>query len=353
MSGSSGRNGSGKSTLLKCISGILQPTSGQIRVRGHLAALLELGAGFQSELSGRDNIFLNAALLGLSQKEMEKRFDDIVAFAELEHFIDNQVKFYSSGMYVRLGFAVAVNVEPDVLVIDEVLAVGDENFQRKCLERIKRFQDEGRTILFVTHAADMVRQICDRAVVLAGGRMLHVGAPGEAIRNFREHLLEVGANADLPADNDEPYGGPPIPTQRRVVITSVEVEHPGIGSRPYLEPRESLTVHVAFEALEPTPDVVFAIAVHDIEGGLVHQTDTMILGLHYDAPSGSGRMDFLFESVPLMDGTFHISVGITNRGSVVYDWREQAASFEIMNPGRSVGAVELGVHAQIRTAALS
>ena len=284
-----GRNGSGKSTLLKCISGILQPTSGEIRVRGHLAALLELGAGFQAELSGRDNIFLNAALLGLSQKEMEKRFDEIVAFAELEHFIDNQVKFYSSGMYVRLGFAVAVNVEPDVLVIDEVLAVGDENFQRKCLDRIKSFQDEGRTILFVTHAADMVRQICDRAVVLAGGTMLHVGAPGEAIRRFREHLLEVGTTLDLPAVPD-PTGQVPAVAQRRVFITSVDSEHPGTGSRPYLEPREPLTVHVAFEALEPTPDVVFSIAVHDSEGNLIHQTDTEILNVHCDAAAGSGRM---------------------------------------------------------------
>src|SRR6202034_3852387 len=153
-----GRNGCGKSTLLKCIAGILKPTSGEIRVRGSLAAMLELGAGFQPDLSGRDNIFLNGSLLGLPHSEIEKRFDDIVAFAELEEFIDNQVKFYSSGMYVRLGFAVAINVEPDVLVIDEVLAVGDENFQRKCLDRIKSFQEEGRTILFVTHAADMVRR---------------------------------------------------------------------------------------------------------------------------------------------------------------------------------------------------
>ncbi|MDE3087408.1 MAG: ABC transporter ATP-binding protein, partial [Acidobacteriota bacterium] len=130
-----GRNGSGKSTLLKCVSGILQPTDGKVVVRGQLAALLELGAGMQPDLSGRENIFLNASLLGLSTKEVERRFDDIVAFAELEQFIDNQVKFYSSGMYVRLGFAVAVNVDPDVLVIDEVLAVGDENFQRKCLAR--------------------------------------------------------------------------------------------------------------------------------------------------------------------------------------------------------------------------
>jgi ABC-2 type transport system ATP-binding protein len=347
-----GRNGSGKSTLLKCISGILQPTSGEIRVRGHLAALLELGAGFQSELSGRDNVFLNAALLGLSQKEMERRFDDIVAFAELEHFIDNQVKFYSSGMYVRLGFAVAVNVDPDVLVIDEVLAVGDENFQRKCLDRIKSFQEEGRTILFVTHAADMVRQICDRAVVLAGGTMLHVGPPGEAIRRFREHLLEVGSTADVPALPDSGQV-PAVAAQRRVFITSVDSEHPGTGSRPYLEPREPLTVHVAFEALEPTPDVVFSIAVHDAEGNLIHQTDTEILNVHCDAAAGSGRMDFFFESVPLMDGTFLVSVGVTSRRGVVYDWREQATSFEVMNPGRSVGAVELGVRAEIRSAAFS
>ena len=152
-----GRNGSGKSTLLKCVAGILQPTSGQIVVRGHLAAMLELGAGFQPELSGRDNIFLNASLLGLPRREIERRFDEIVAFAELEEFIDNQVRFYSSGMYIRLGFAVAVNVEPDVLLIDEVLAVGDERFQQKCLDRVHEFQtrgadDRGRVALRGCHA---------------------------------------------------------------------------------------------------------------------------------------------------------------------------------------------------------
>src|ERR1700728_4883439 len=274
-----GRNGSGKSTLLKCVCGVLQPTDGQVVVRGKLAGLLELGAGFQPDLTGRQNIYLNGSLLGLTKSDIDKVFDEIVAFAELDQFIDNQVKFYSSGMYVRLGFAVAVNVDPDVLVIDEVLAVGDENFQRKCLDRIKSCQEEGRTILFVTHAADMVRQICDRAVVLAGGTMLHVGPPGEAIRRFREHLLEVGSTADVPALPDSGQV-PAVAAQRRVFITSVDSEHPGTGSRPYLEPREPLTVHVAFEALEPTPDVVFSIAVHDSEGNLVHQTDTMILGVH-------------------------------------------------------------------------
>ncbi len=153
-----GRNGSGKSTLLKCMAGILQPTSGQILLRGHLAAMLELGAGFQPEMSGRDNIFLNASLLGLSRKQIEASFDEIVAFAELEPFIDNQVRFYSSGMYVRLGFAVAVNVHPDILLVDEVLAVGDERFQQKCMERIQQFKEEGRTIVVVSHAADVMRQ---------------------------------------------------------------------------------------------------------------------------------------------------------------------------------------------------
>jgi ABC-2 type transport system ATP-binding protein len=347
-----GRNGSGKSTLLKCVSGILQPTSGEVRVRGQLAALLELGAGFQTELSGRDNIFLNAALLGLSQKEMERRFDDIVAFAELEQFIDNQVKFYSSGMYVRLGFAVAVNVEPDVLVVDEVLAVGDEAFQQKCLDRIKTFQRDGRTILFVTHAADMVRQICDRAVVLAGGTILSVGTPGEAIRRFREHLLESGATMDIPAIPD-PTGQVPVVTAvRRIMISSVDAEHPGSGSRPYLESTEPLVVRVAFEAMEATPDVVFSIALYDGEGNLVFRTDTEILETPFDAKVGSGRIEFLFDSIPLMDGTFYVNVGVQSKGGVVYDWREQATSFEVMNPGRSTGSVALPVHAEIHSAAL-
>ncbi len=161
-----GRNGSGKSTLLKCVCGVLQPTSGEVVVRGKLAGLLELGAGFQQDLTGRENVYLNGSMLGMSKKEVDKVFDAIVDFSELEEFIDGPVKFYSSGMYVRLGFAVAVNVDPDILVVDEVLAVGDERFQRKCIDRVKLFQKEGRTIMLVTHSPDQVRFICDRAVVL-------------------------------------------------------------------------------------------------------------------------------------------------------------------------------------------
>ena len=187
-----GHNGSGKSTLLKCVAGILQPNEGEIVTRGRLAALLELGAGFHPELTGRENIFMNASILGLSKRDITGVFDEIVAFAELEKFIDMQVRHYSSGMYIRLGFAVAVNVDPDILLVDEVLSVGDEAFQRKCVERVKKFQHEGRTILFVTHAADLVRRICDRGIVLDHGEMVADAPPGEAVRTFRETLQRLG-----------------------------------------------------------------------------------------------------------------------------------------------------------------
>ena len=188
-----GPNGSGKSTLLKVLSGILAPTTGTVTVRGRIASLLELGAGFNGELTGRENVYLNAAILGLTRRETQRYFDDIVAFAELEPFIDNQVKHYSSGQYVRLGFAVAVHVSPDILLVDEVLAVGDESFQRKCLDKIGEFQERGCTILFVTHALDLIPRICSRGVVLDHGRVLHDGDPVEATERLRS-LLGTGAD---------------------------------------------------------------------------------------------------------------------------------------------------------------
>src|SRR5919106_6448232 len=180
-----GHNGSGKTTLLKCIAGILRPTSGTIRQRGRLAALLELGAGFHPELTGRENVYLNASFLGLSRRDTDLVYDAIVAFSELEGFMDSQVKFYSSGMLVRLGFSVAVHVDPAILLVDEVLAVGDEAFQRRCLERVEQFQREGRTIVFVTHVPDLVVRVCDRAVLLDHGRIASAGDSREVVRDFR------------------------------------------------------------------------------------------------------------------------------------------------------------------------
>jgi ABC-2 type transport system ATP-binding protein len=180
-----GANGSGKSTLLKAIGGIIQPTSGFVERRGRLAALLELGAGFHPDLTGRENVFLNASILGLSRKQVEQYFDSIVDFSEIGEFIDTQVKFYSSGMYVRLAFAIAVHVDPDILLVDEVLAVGDEPFQAKCMAKIREFQKEGRTIVLVSHSAPQIEDLCDRVVVLSHGDVLFDGPAEAGIRALR------------------------------------------------------------------------------------------------------------------------------------------------------------------------
>src|ERR1700712_4605718 len=184
-----GHNGSGKSTLLKCMAGILQPNSGSVHVAKRMSALLELGAGFHPELSGRDNVFVNAAILGMGRREIAARFDDIVEFSGLENFIDSPVKTYSSGMYVRLAFAVAINVDPQLLIIDEILAVGDVTFQQKCMEKFVDFRNEGRTIVLVTHAMNSVKDMCDRAIWLTHGKITGEGDPAELVEEVDELLL--------------------------------------------------------------------------------------------------------------------------------------------------------------------
>ena len=180
-----GRNGSGKSTLLKLLAGVMAPDSGQVRVRGRLAGLLEVGAGFHPDLTGRENVFLNAAILGLSRAEVEERFDDIAAFADIGRFLDTQVRFYSSGMFLRLAFAVAVHTEPDVFLVDEILAVGDEAFRAKCLDRIERLAGEGRTLVVVSHDLPLVERLCSRGVLLDRGRLVADGPVRTAVERLR------------------------------------------------------------------------------------------------------------------------------------------------------------------------
>ena len=335
-----GRNGCGKSTLLKCVAGILKPTSGEIRVRGSLAAMLELGAGFQPDLSGRDNIFLNGSLLGLSHADIEKRFDAIVAFAELEDFIDNQVKFYSSGMYVRLGFAVAVNVEPDVLLVDEVLAVGDAAFQRKCLDHVKRFQKEGRTIVVVSHGTDTIRQNCSKAMVMNHGKVITIDEPGEAIRAYLADLLGVGT-----LDNSESGG-----IEGNVfAIGAVQAEHGGSGSRSHLYPGESLTITADLDSLAAVDNAIATIAIHDDRNELVFASDPDDPGCQMEIPLGGGMVRFYFPEVPLLDGTYSVSIGIRSRTqTAIFDWKDQVTQFEVANPGRATGRVRLPLDVSFR-----
>jgi ABC-2 type transport system ATP-binding protein len=352
-----GHNGSGKSTLLKCIAGIYQPTEGAVVTRGRIAALLELGAGFHPELTGRENVYMNGAILGLSKRDIDARFDDIVGFAELEPFIDNQVKHYSSGMYVRLGFSVAVTVEPDILLVDEVLAVGDENFQRKCLDRVRQFQREGRTIIVVTHGPDLIRQIGDWAAVLDHGRLVATAPPGEAIREFRDYLLlgrpiwaHVGeGGGDDPSTPEEPEHRDP---STKLGITGVRIEHANQHRRPYLLPGESLDIHVAYDATVPIDDVVFALDIIDIEGKHLVGVNTDGLGTELGVLHGEGEVVFSIASVPLLDGSYPLSFGVhSHSGGVIYAQRYQRDSFEVMNPGQKHGLVDIPVSARVEAPA--
>ena len=236
-----GPNGSGKTTLLKLIAGILRPTRGTVSTRGRIASLLALGAGFHNELTGRENVYLNAALMGLARRETDRLFDQIVAFAELEDFIDNQVKFFSSGMYVRLGFAVAAHVDPAILLVDEVLAVGDLAFQRKCMDKVEEFQREGRTIVLVTHAPDQVVRICDRAVILRQGEVVNEGDPHDVVRDFRM----------LMAREDVAYGWDQ--GSKEIEIVSAEIFGGQGETRAVFYPGDDLVIQLDLKAASADP----------------------------------------------------------------------------------------------------
>ncbi len=330
-----GHNGSGKSTLLKCVGGILSPTTGEIRVRGRIASLLELGAGFHPDLTGRENVYLNASILGMARRDIETRFDDIVAFAELESFIDKQVKHYSSGMYVRLGFAVAINVEPDVLLVDEVLSVGDEAFQQKCLERVRGFQRDGRTIIFVSHAADLVRRICDRVMVLDHGETVTVGDPMESILVFREKLLGEHLGVGHVLEHGHRI-------TRAIRIEEVEVRWEGSDHRRTLRPGEAVTVSVRYECDNPSDDVAFALQVRDTADTVVYGCNSDVLGQPVDRVDGGGWITFRLPSLSLVDGTYLVDVGIHSHDVVTeYDFVPEAARLTVVGGTGVVGVADL------------
>ncbi|HSP38780.1 MAG TPA: ABC transporter ATP-binding protein [Frankiaceae bacterium] len=291
-----GANGSGKSTLLKVLAGILRPTLGEVHVIGRIASLLELGAGFNGELSGRDNVYLNASLLGLSRRETTALFDSVVEFAELQHKIDDPVKHYSSGQYIRLGFAIAVHVDPDVLLVDEVLAVGDEAFQKKCLDKITEFRNAGKTILFVSHSLELVEDLCDRVVVMESGRKIFDGAPANGTLVLRNRM---GGGTATGGDDDT------------VQLTAVQFSSdPGGTARVQFDPGEQLSISVDIDVREGATDRLYLHAVvlgpHDVpvwqmetEGGIA-------------SPVGTVTVDFVVPRVPTLLGVFAVRVHVSD-----------------------------------------
>lgn len=338
-----GHNGSGKSTLLKCVAGTMRPTSGSIRTRGRVAALLELGAGFHGDLTGRENMYLNGSILGFSKADVNRIFDDVVEFAEIAPFIDMQVKHYSSGMTARLGFALAIHVDPDIVLVDEVLAVGDEAFQRKCLERVDAMQAEGRTILVVTHVPDLVRQICQRGAVLDRGELIAFDEPGPAIRVFRESLVRRGIMLAEELTDDEVAVVDQRMLTRAVQFTTVGIEYAEPG-RTYALPGERVLVRCGYLAPDAVDDVVFAMNITDPEGRLMLGVNTEVAGAEVDRVEGGGEVVFELERIPLMDGDYEVSVGIhSHDGAEEYDHLEGEHRIQVMNPTRMIGRVHFEV----------
>lgn len=316
-----GHNGSGKSTLLKVIGGILEPTSGSVARRGRLAALLELGAGFHQDLTGRENVYLNAAILGLSRVETTRQFDDIVEFSGIGDFIDTQVKFYSSGMYVRLAFAVAVHVDPDLLLVDEVLAVGDEPFQRKCMEKISRFQHEGRTIVLVSHSADQVGSLCDRVVVLHGGEIRHDGDTAEGLR-----ILRAGYEEDRKvAAVNSARGGPSHPYLFR-----------SIGCESVIEAgRVDVEVDIEIECVDPVPGWGLGFSIETPLGLRLYEVTTFDLETKLPTTRGVHRLVLRLPDLRVGPGKYVLNLGLGDETGRNFDQAPSAASFDVpvLSPG--------------------
>jgi ABC-type polysaccharide/polyol phosphate transport system ATPase subunit len=317
-----GHNGSGKSTLLKCMAGILQPNSGSITVHRRMSALLELGAGFHPDLSGRDNVFLNASILGMSRPEIARRFDEIVDFSGLEQFIDTPVKAYSSGMYVRLAFAVAINVDPEMLLIDEILAVGDIAFQQKCMEKFVQFRDEGRTLVLVTHDMGSIRNFCDRAIWLDHGVVAGEGSPTELVELYTESMLS--GDDGVPAAEGARRGSGEIKVDRvEMMVNGRQAFRAKTG--------DTVTFRLHYSTSEPVPTPVFAIELARLGAATVTAPSTRDGDLVPDLIDRPGVLDVTLERIALLPGPHVLHTEITDFGRQhFYDHVQTALRFDVI-----------------------
>ena len=335
-----GPNGAGKSTVLKLIAGIIKPTSGTIEVNGRIGALLELGAGFHPDLTGRENIYLSGSILGLKRGEIRRRLDEIIAFAELERFIDVPVKHYSSGMYVRLAFSVAVHMDPEILLVDEVLAVGDAAFQRKCLERIDQMRRKGVTILLVSHDMDSVRRFCSRALWFEKGRLLTDDTTEAVVQRYIARSWEKEGRRLKRQVTDEQRWG-----TRRLQITRVRLLNGDGREQSLFRTGEPLTVEISYRSSGKIEHPVFGLAIHRSDGVHVTGPNTHFAGLDIPFVEGEGIVTYTVPSLPLLEGLYYVSVSSHNREDTeMFDYHDRAYPFRVV--GGSIreryGLVSLG-----------
>jgi ABC-type polysaccharide/polyol phosphate transport system ATPase subunit len=357
-----GRNGSGKSTLLKVIAGISKPTSGAVRVSGRISALIELGAGFHPEITGRENVFINGIMLGLTKREIEEKYDDIVAFAELEEFIEAPVKTYSSGMYMRLGFAVAIHVNPDVLLIDEVLAVGDEAFVHKCLDKISEFRRRGKTILLVTHSLGLVEKMADEALWIDRSKLQMRGDPKKVVdaylaqvTRYEETALgEAEASAIAEFQERRPETEPEAPESEIEPVSAFARERGRWGSREVeirevslvgadgekkhvFNSGEPLTIHLGVSATGTITDFVFGIAIFNAAGFCCYGTNTHLEELSPVTLSGESEVRFVIPELQLVEGTYFLDVAAHQRDGYPFDYHRALHQFRVQSRVKDVG----------------
>jgi ABC-type polysaccharide/polyol phosphate transport system ATPase subunit len=370
-----GRNGSGKSTLLKLVAGITKPSSGTVRVEGRISALIELGAGFHPEISGRENVFINGIMLGLTKREVTERFDEIVEFAEMKEFIDAPVKTYSSGMYMRLGFAVAIHVDPEVLLVDEVLAVGDEGFTHKCLDKFAEFKRRGKTILLVTHSLGLVERFCDEALWLDAGRIKGSGDPKRIVGAYitdveRREELELAATDARAKESastaivspDEPVSAvlpdTPIETatgpadmfraaegrwgSREVEITGVTLTGADGSAGHVFHSGEPVEVTIRMRAPLPIDDFVVGLGLFNAEGVCCYGTNTYIEELTPERLLGDAEAVFSIDALDLVEGTYKLDVAIHKMDGYPYDYHRLLHTFRVKSRAKDVGIYRPG-----------
>jgi len=340
-----GENGSGKSTLLKILAGISKPTSGEIITNGRISALIELGAGFHPEISGRENIFINGIILGLPRKKIQEKLDQIVRFAELEDFIDNPVKSYSSGMYMRLGFSIAINVDPDILLIDEVLAVGDAAFVPKCLDKINEFKRNNKTIIFVSHDLATVDLISDEVIWLKNGQIEMQGYPKRVIDAYLEYIGKRDEKKAEIKHLEEKKEGE-VNREKRWGSKEIEIENvrmiDGSGKEKYIfEPGEPVSIVFDVNTSAPGDDFVFGIGIFNSEGVQCYGTNTLIEDYKSTGISGSGSVKVNFPSLDLINGGYFLDVAVHKRDGYPFDYHHFQYSFRVTSTHKDIGIMRI------------
>lgn len=342
-----GPNGAGKSTVLKLISRIIEPTSGRVEVAGRVGALLELGAGFHPDLTGRENIYLNGSILGLNRGQIRQKLDEIIAFAELERFIDVPVKHYSSGMYVRLGFSVAVHTDPEILLVDEVLAVGDQNFQHKCIERIMEMQQRGVTICYVSHDLGTVQRLCSRAVWLQDGAVRAAGDVADTVSSYLRYMssqeesrmtVARSSGVELASEEQHRWG------TGEVRILSVSLLDADGAERNVFRVGETWVARIHYRTTTKIEKPVFGLAIHRHDGTHVCGPNTAFSELDIPSIYGEGDVFYRIDSLPLLEGTYWVSVAVHNQAdTAMYDYHDRLYVFRVrqVESGEKYGLVSM------------